>query len=177
MHDILEGALQYEVKLMLQFMIDTEKYFTLEELNTRLEHIELGYMEYKDRPTAISVATLRSSGSSLKQKGMRVIHFRRNVFHISVTFNCIAAQMWLFGRILPMLVADHVPDDDEHWQNFLVLMEIVDHLFCPQVTEDQAAYVATLISDHHHDFCELYPDHSIIPKMHFMVHMPRLMIQ
>ena len=38
-------------------MIDTEKYFTLEELNTRLEHIELGYMEYKDRPIPISVAT------------------------------------------------------------------------------------------------------------------------
>ena len=42
MHDILEGALQYEVKLILQFMIDTEKYFTLEELNTRLERMELG---------------------------------------------------------------------------------------------------------------------------------------
>ena len=75
-----------------------------------------------------------------------------------------------------MLVGDRVPDD-ERWDNFLVLMEIVDHLFCPQVTEDQAAYVAALISDHHQDFCELYPDHSIIPKMHFMVHMPRLMIQ
>ena len=86
MHDIFEGALQYQVKLMLQFMIDTEKYFTLEELNTRLEHIELGYMEYKDRPTAISVATLHSSGSSLKQKGMRVIHFRRNVFHIHICY-------------------------------------------------------------------------------------------
>ena len=70
MHDILEGALQYEVELMLQFMIDTEKYFTLEELNTRLEHMELGYMECKDRPTAFSVATLRASGSSLKQKGI-----------------------------------------------------------------------------------------------------------
>ena len=34
MHDILEGALQYEVKLMLQFMVDTERYFTLDELNT-----------------------------------------------------------------------------------------------------------------------------------------------
>ena len=98
MHDILEGALQYEVKLMLQFMIDTEKYFTLEELNTRLEHIELGYMEYKDRPTAISVATLRSSGSSLKQKGMRVIHYRRNVFHIHICYfqqySCTDVAVW-----------------------------------------------------------------------------------
>ena len=86
-------------------------------------------------------------------------------------------QMWLLGRILPVLVGDRVPDDDERWHNFLVLMEIVDHLFCPQVTEDQAAYVPALISDHHQDLCELYPDHSIIQKMHLMVHMPRLMIQ
>ena len=40
-------------------------------------------------------------------------------------------QMWLLGRILPVLVGDRVPDDDERWHNFLVLMEIVDHLFCP----------------------------------------------
>ena len=55
-------------------------------------------------------------------------------------YSTVAAQMWLLGRILSVLVGDHVPDDDEHWHNFLVMMEIVDHLFCPQVTEDQAAY-------------------------------------
>ena len=68
MHDILEGALQYEVKLMLRFFIDIDKYFTLQDLNTRLEHIELGYMERKDRPTPISVLTFRSSGNSLGRK-------------------------------------------------------------------------------------------------------------
>ena len=115
----------------------------------------------------------------------------------------VAAQMWLLGRILPMLVGDYVPNDDEHWQNFLRLMEIVDYLFLPkvtenqvcvgttilhlsyddvsllypQITEDEDAYVASLISDHHSEFCELYAEHSVIPKMHFMVHMPRLTIQ
>lgn len=29
MHDILEGALQYELKLCLQYLIDTAKYFTV----------------------------------------------------------------------------------------------------------------------------------------------------
>ena len=57
MHDIFEGVLQYEVKLMLQLMINTEKYFTLEELNSSLEHLELGYMEYKDQPTPITAVT------------------------------------------------------------------------------------------------------------------------
>ena len=89
----------------------------------------------------------------------------------------VAAQMWLLGRILPLLIGDLIPDDDEHWLSFLLMLEIVDHLFSPQVTEDQAAYVACLIAEHHQDFRELYAGHSVIPKMHFMVHMPRLMIQ
>ena len=62
-------------------------------------------------------------------------------------------------------------------QIFLRMLDIVDILFCPRITEDDAAYRASLISDHHEEFCYLYPSWSVIPKMHFMVHMPRLMIQ
>ena len=69
MHDVLEGALQYEVKLMLNEMISSDSYFTLDTLNTRIENFELGYMEMKDRPTTITHKTLTSEGSSLKQAG------------------------------------------------------------------------------------------------------------
>lgn len=85
--------------------------------------------------------------------------------------------MSLMGHILPLIIGDFVPEDDQHWELFLQLMDIVDILFSPNTSADFAAYVSTLISDHHHDFCKLYSDQSIIPKMHFMVHMPRLMIQ
>ena len=57
---------------------------------------------------------------------------------------------------------------------FLKMLAIVDIMFAPKVTEDDATYVAALIHDHHEDFKVLYPNNSIIPKMHFMVHMPRL---
>lgn len=67
-----------------------------------------------------------------------------------------------------------MPDDDEHWQLFLQLMDIVDLLLSPNTSDDHASYISALISEHH-DFCRLYPDKRIIPKMHFMVHMPRLM--
>lgn len=70
MHDILEGTLQYEAKLMLQVMVSKENYFTLEELNSRIENFELGYMESKNRPTAISSNTLFSNGNTLRQNGM-----------------------------------------------------------------------------------------------------------
>lgn len=69
MHDLLEGALQYGVKLMLRIFIRTERYFTLEVFNSRLTNLELGYMEKKDRPTPISDTTLTNSGHSLKQAG------------------------------------------------------------------------------------------------------------
>ena len=85
--------------------------------------------------------------------------------------------MWLLARILPLSIGDLVPEDDERWSNFLRMLDIVDILFCPRITEDDAAYLASLISDYHEEFCYLYPSWSVIPKMHFMVHMPRLMIQ
>ena len=90
---------------------------------------------------------------------------------------CIAAQVWLLGCILPLVIGDLVPEDDENWKNFLKLMDIVDILSCPIITEDNVAYLAALINDHHEEFRRLYPHHSIIPKMHFMVHMPRLMLK
>ena len=85
--------------------------------------------------------------------------------------------MNLMGRILPLIIGDFVPEDDQHWELFLHLMDIVDILFSPNISEDFAAYLSTLINDHHHEFHRIYSDHSIIPKMHFMIHMPRLMIQ
>ena len=69
MHDVLEGALQYEVKIMLSEMVYDERYFTLEVLNSRLSTIDLGYMEAKDRPSAISEHKLSGTGHFLSQAG------------------------------------------------------------------------------------------------------------
>lgn len=70
MHDILEGALEYEVKIFLNIMI-SKGYFTLEEFNSRLENMDLGYMEAKDRPTPIAHTTLTNSSKKLKQEGTK----------------------------------------------------------------------------------------------------------
>ena len=69
MHDLLEGVLQYKVKLLLQVMTQSNT-FSLDFFNTRLENLDLGYMECKNRPSFISPATLNGDGNSLKQNGM-----------------------------------------------------------------------------------------------------------
>lgn len=78
MHDLLEGVLQYEVKLMIREMITIDGYFTLDQFNSRLVSAELGYMESSDKPTPITSITLMSSGHSLKQAGMCLSVFLLN---------------------------------------------------------------------------------------------------
>ena len=51
MHDLLEGVLQHETKLMLKRFIDDEHYFTCAQLNECVRCLDLGYMEKCDRPT------------------------------------------------------------------------------------------------------------------------------
>lgn len=72
MHDVLEGALQYEAKLLLLKFIHEDKYFTLEYVNSLIECFDFGYAEGKNRPTLITSQTLSSSDNALKQNGMYV---------------------------------------------------------------------------------------------------------
>ena len=72
-----------------------------------------------------------------------------------------AAQMWCLGRLLPVMIGDMIPADDEHWQNFLDMMTIIDYVFAPAVKPDIAAFLHGKIRDHHDRFCRLYPDSSL----------------
>ena len=48
----------------------------------------------------------------------------------------------------------------------------------PVITHDEVAYLQVLIQeDHHTTFRDLYPDAIVIPKMHYIVHMPRLIME
>ena len=73
------------------------------------------------------------------------------------------------------MVGDFVNEDDDKWQLFLDLITIVDYVFAPITNADIIAYVRLLIGDHLTRFRELYPSCSIIPKQHYMVHIPQWM--
>ena len=73
MHDVLEGGLQYEAKLMLKRFVYEDKCFTLDELNFRLENFDYGYMDTKNRPSPITRETLTNDSNSLKQNGKIIL--------------------------------------------------------------------------------------------------------
>lgn len=85
--------------------------------------------------------------------------------------------MWCLGRLLPLMIGSHIPFDNPHWQNFLVLLEIIDYLFAPIISPDCIDHIRILIRDHHSTFKSLYPECSLIPKMHYMIHYPDWMLK
>ena len=68
MHDLLEGTLQYEAKLIISHAIN-QKYLTYKRFTDIVGNCELGYMEQDNRPSAIPPDTLSSNGRTLGQKG------------------------------------------------------------------------------------------------------------
>lgn len=85
--------------------------------------------------------------------------------------------MWTLGRLFPFMVGEYIPEDDEYWLNYLLMLQITDYLLAPEITEDEVAELKVLIEEHHLAFTQLYPEASVIPKMHYLVHMPRLIQQ
>ena len=70
MHDVLEGVLQYETKLILSHITSCH-YTSLSHVNHLIECIELGYMEVSSRP---SIIVLNMDDKHLKQNGMKDLH-------------------------------------------------------------------------------------------------------
>ncbi|CAI8047453.1 hypothetical protein GBAR_LOCUS26222 [Geodia barretti] len=152
MHDVLEGALPLEVKLMLKVFVIDKKLFSLTFIDDGFKKLNLRSFD-GDKPSTLSGVSLTSCDSNLHQHAM---------------------QMWTLARFLSLVIGHLIPEDDKHWENFLCLLDIIDILFSHSVADDAIGYLEALISDHHSTFLELYPDTQITMKMHSIVHMPRL---
>lgn len=87
----------------------------------------------------------------------------------------LASEMWCLARLLPLMIGHFVPEDDRHWQLFLLFRTIMDYVFAPATTPDNIAYVRGLISDYLSGFFQLHPDCPMIPKQHYLVHVPMWM--
>jgi hypothetical protein len=155
MHDILEGVLPLEMKLLLKHFVCEKKLLTLSTIDWNFQVLNLGFTD-SDKPSLLSGILLNSSESTLRQHAM---------------------QMWTLGRFLPLAIGHLVDENDEYWLNFLRLLDIMDILFAKKVPRNLIGYLESLISDHHHGFKIIYPNNSITPKMHNMIHMPRLILK
>lgn len=85
--------------------------------------------------------------------------------------------MWVLGHYFPLLIGDQIPPDDELWNCYCTLLNIVQYVFAPKIHEDDLSFLEMEIITHHQKFITLYPHNSVIPKLHYLLHMPRLIYE
>ncbi|HLX53398.1 MAG TPA: hypothetical protein VKR58_05640, partial [Aquella sp.] len=147
MHDLLEGVVQYELKLVLRKLVKI-KCFTLDTLNARLLSHNYGRIESKNKPSAIR---LDLKGNSIGMK---------------------AAQSWTLVRFLPIIICDLVNSEEgmKYLKLISLLLELMSYAFSPRFSEALICRLENSVVQHHKYFKEVFPTHRFMPKHHFMCH-------
>ena len=151
MHIFLEGILGYEMKFLLKYLIEN-RLITLHDLNQRINDFAYGYSETKDKPAPIKESDLDfKSCSNLGQS---------------------ACQMWLLSCMLPLLMYGKIDCSDPHWTTYLSLLELMGICFAYKVSLSSIINLKRLIKEHLTSFKKVYPNARILPKQHYLVHLP-----
>ena len=80
--------------------------------------------------------------------------------------------MWCFVRLLPFLVGHSVPEGNRHWGLFLSLLDLIEWVCAPAITQGGIGYLRGIIEDCLDLFKDLYPEVSTKPKAHYITHYP-----
>lgn len=111
MHDVLEGVGPYEVKLVLNSLIE-QKHLTLEKLNYRITSFDYGFCDKGNKPSVISKRDLGNPEGPMRHS---------------------ASQMWCLLRLLPTIIGDLIPIDNKHWELLLLLLLCMEFIFSPSL--------------------------------------------
>ena len=87
----------------------------------------------------------------------------------------LASQYWCLLRILPFLIGKSVPEDDDVWRFYLLIMEIVDICCCPRFPPKLLIVLEMSLFSMINEFKRVHHPHKIIPKMHYLLLYPMLM--
>jgi hypothetical protein len=153
MHVLLEGVDRVSVKLLLYQLIMVDRLLTLEDLNTAITNFSYSCTDALDKPRIIEKENILPNGSMTQS----------------------AASMRVLMYQLPYLIGAFVPHDSEHWMNFIRLLQINILTFSPCVSLKTICSLRALIATHNRYFCNLYPNATFIPKLHYLTHFPEQM--
>ena len=178
MHVLFEGVLHLEVKLMLKHFIINERYFTLDRFNSRMESFAYSRKEAANKPPKSFSPVHITGKGKLPLSGLKLAIISYSVFsYMLQTFQFIAAQMWTFVVLLPLLIGDLIPLEQPHWECFLLMLEIVKQCTAKVVSASSSSFIKSLVFLHHSSFKTCYPGVALTPKMHYMVHFPRQLLE
>lgn len=165
--------------MLLTFFILNKKYFTIDHFNDSISCYDYSVREANDKPSPVRPQVISLRGARLSQTcelQCTLEHMQSAVQHVNPHLS-LAAQLWNLAINLPLMIGNKIPLDDERWECFLLLLDILQLFTMKFASAGQAGFLEALIHDHHHLFFQCYPEANITPKMHYMVHFPRQIIR
>ena len=161
-------------RLLLRKLMTEKKYFTLELLNQRIMSFTYGKTEARNKITSNKTRLLLKEINCICQVSLHVQSHLSDAL-VCKSF-CFIFQLPRCGilQCVYLFIGDKVPENDSHWECFILLLEIVRYCTARTTCHSSAMYVAALIEDHHKLFRSCYPGVSLTPSMD---HFPRLMLQ
>lgn len=153
MHDILEGVWQYDIGAILYVFIIEKKYFTLVELNDRIDNLNYGDDEVRNKPRNVT-------SNQVKEKFVKMS----------------AAESQCFLRNIGIIIGDKIPCRDQHWRLIIILKEIYDIVTATSVQNGLHEYLSDLISNYLRLLVTLFGNYLKL-KHHILLHYAALMKQ
>ena len=152
MHDIFEGLMPINVEVVIRGLVNA-KIITIKHLNGIIESFPYGPSDVSDKPITFPADFVKKRRSSAGK----------------------AIEKWCLFRLLTVMIGELIPVDNEFWELHLLCKEICAIILAPVVEEAWISYLAFLISRHHCLLAKLDPA-AFKPKVHFLVHYPRLIL-
>lgn len=152
MHDILEGVARYDMAVIVQHFI-IEKYFTLDQLNSRIVLYQYGVTENKNCPPKISQSHL-NNGSIIMS----------------------ASEMLCLVRNFGLIVGELISKDSKDWKLYILLRKIVDICCARSIQPECSILLDSLVAEHNRLYMTL-SNKTLKPKFHFLTHYGRLLLR
>ncbi|KAJ8669227.1 hypothetical protein QAD02_000486 [Eretmocerus hayati] len=86
-----------------------------------------------------------------------------------------AAEMVCLSRYLVLMIEDLIPKNDEYWMLYRILRKIIGIVIAPHFIRTDIFTLRDHIKNHHKLYMKLFG--CLKPKFHFMIHLPRIMME
>ena len=151
-HDLFEGIVPDVMQKVITHCV-REEYFTLEFLNEQIETFPYSGNDKRNKPSKMATQV---GSFTVKQK---------------------AVQCWCFLRLLPLMVGSKVTVGDRVWDILTSIQDVVQVCTSPQVDPALCDFLADLIEMFLEKFFTEFPENSMKPKFHYIIHYPQLMMK
>ncbi|CAG2253599.1 unnamed protein product [Mytilus edulis] len=146
-HDLFEGVVPQVMTHVIKYCVQSG-FFSLNYLNGQIKDFPYSSIDKANKPKTVPEIVSK--------------------FKVSQS----ASQMWCFFRLLPLMIGECVPLDDPKWETILMLYDVVFYVCAPALRPCHTEYLKELIEDFLESFLREFPNETLKPKFHFMLHYP-----